>query len=84
MSSNPTRKKVVFIAPRKRKTRIAKQGNGLSFLRAREIVVSVKRFKKAEATIKGYHKIFNGFDRFFLHRKLISNVNTEDVRNFIK
>ncbi|EPD54149.1 hypothetical protein HMPREF1210_00134 [Paenisporosarcina sp. HGH0030] len=73
------------MAPRKRKTQVVKQVSGLSFQRAREIVINIKAVEgKADNTIENYHKLFNDFDRFFMHRKLISNVTTEDARNFIK
>lgn len=68
------------MASRKRKTHVNKQVSGL-FNRAREIVISIKKVEgKAENTIENYNKLFNDFDRFFSHRKLISNVNTENAR----
>ena len=73
-----------FMPPKKRKKQVTKQVEGLSFKRGREIVVGIKKVEgKAENTLENYYKLFNDFERFFSHRKLMNNVSTEDARNFI-
>lgn len=58
---------------------------GLTFQRAREIINSIKKVEgKSTHTINSYNNLFNDFERFFSHRKLVSNVTTEDARNFMK
>lgn len=72
------------MAQRKRKALTTTQ-EGLTFQRGREIVISIKKVEgKSIHTINNYDKLFNDFDRFFSHRKLMPNVTTEDARNFMK
>lgn len=72
------------MAQRKRKSLMDNQ-KGLTFQRAREIINSIKKVEgKSTHTIISYNNLFNDFECFFSHRKLVSNVTTEDARNFIK
>lgn len=78
------RKGCFFMPPKRRKTQVTNQVEGLTFKRGREIVVGIKKVEgKAENTLENYHKLFNDFERFFSHRKLMNNVTTEDARKFI-